>query len=338
MSEKKPFTGVDDRVRLSEFVPLDTPFTLNIFPSNLCNFNCNYCAQSRGAENMLQEYGVKRELMSMEIIEHIAEQILEFPQKIKLISMMGHGEPLCNRKLPEMIELLKSKAGNKIGRIDVITNASLLTKEYSKALIDSGLDVLRVSLQGIKSESYLKTCGVKLDFNELYQNLSWFYSNKGNCSVYVKTMDVSLDSGEEEKFYKMFSDISDRMFIDKVRPVYDTVSYSEEQSDLSIDRYGNSHEYRKVCPQPFYMLSVWPDGTVTPCDALYHANPLGNVKDCSLIEMWNSPEHKKFCHMQLLGLRNKHIACSRCCAPDDVSHESDILDDAAIMLLDKFSV
>ena len=83
MSEKKPFTGVDDRVRLSEFVPLDTPFTLNIFPSNLCNFNCNYCAQSRGAENMLQEYGVKRELMSMEIIEHIAEQILEFPQKIQ---------------------------------------------------------------------------------------------------------------------------------------------------------------------------------------------------------------------------------------------------------------
>lgn len=338
MSEKKPFTGVDDRVRLAEVVPLDTPFTLNIFPSNLCNFRCSYCAQSRGAQSMLQEYGVRCELMSMDVVEHIAEQILQFPGKIKLVSMMGHGEPLCNKNLPAMIKLLKSKAGHKIGRIDVITNASLLTQAYSKALIDAGLDVLRVSLQGITSESYFQTCGVKLDFDEFYQNLAWFYEHKEQCKVYVKTMDVSLKAGTEEKFYQMFSGISDRMFIDKVRPVYDTVGYSEEQSDLSVDRYGNSHAHRKVCPQPFYMLSVWPDGMVTPCDALYHANPLGNVKDSTLVQMWNAPEHKAFCHMQLSGLRDQHLACSRCCAPDDVAHESDVLDDAAATLLDQFSV
>ena len=46
MSVIKPFTGVDDRLKLSQVIPLDTPFTLNIYPSNACNFKCIYCVQS----------------------------------------------------------------------------------------------------------------------------------------------------------------------------------------------------------------------------------------------------------------------------------------------------
>ena len=336
MSERKPFTGVDDRVCLAEAVPLDTPFTLNLFPSNICNFCCNYCAQSLGAARMQREYGIRLELMPMAVVEHIAEQVCEFPGKIKLVSMMGHGEPLCNPELPEMIRLLKTKAGDKIGRIDVITNASLLTPEYSQALIDAGLDVLRVSLQGISDQSYVDTCGVKLNFQAFYDNLAWFYAHKGSCKVYVKTMDVSLHPGEEERFYQLFDAISDRVYVDQVKPVYDTVSYTEQQRDISVDRYGQAHAHRFVCPQPFYMLSVWPDGTVTPCDALYHASPLGNVKTQSLLRMWDSDVHKKFCRMQLEGNRALDPSCSRCCAPDDVVYESDVLDGAAEQLLKEF--
>ena len=40
--------------------------------------------------------------------------------------------------------------------------------------------------------------------------------------------------------------------------------------------------------------------------------------------------------MQLEKKRNTHPACKRCCAPDDVMHESDILDFAASELLGKF--
>lgn len=336
MAEIKPFTGIGDRVLLSQVVPLSTPFTINIFPTNVCNFKCNYCAQSRDSEAFVKEYGVKKEIMSLHTVGCIADQILEFPDTVKLVSMMGHGEPLCNRELPLMIQTLKSQAGSKIGRIDVISNASLLTPEYSQSLIDAGLDVLRVSLQGITSQSYSKISGVNLDFESLYENLAWFYAHRGTCKLYVKTMDVSLAPGEEKQFYDLFSNICDRMFIDRVKPVYDTVSYTDEQRDTLIDRYGISHAHRSVCPQPFYMLSVWPDGMVTPCDALYHASPLGNVHEQHLREMWNSSEHCSFCRMQLSKLRHQHSACSRCCAPDDVAHPEDLLDDYASELLSKY--
>lgn len=335
MSEIKPFTGIGDRVKLSEVIPLATPYTLNVFPSEICNFKCSYCAQSLGKEKIREEYGLGSELMSVQTAEIIAEQSKQFRNKYKLVSMMGHGEPLCNKKLPEIINIIKN--AEVADRIDVITNASLLTEDMSERLIDAGLDVLRVSLQGISSESYRKISNINMDFDKFYSQLEYFYKKSaGRCKVYVKTMDVSLRENETDLFYKMFDKISDRMYIDKVKPVYDKVEYTEEQRDVSTDRYGNVHKSRKVCPQPFYMLSVWTNGDVSPCDALYKANPLGNIYNSTLKEMWDSDNKQAFCRMQLSGKRFADQKCSRCCAPDDVAHMEDVLDDDADLLLKKY--
>lgn len=337
MSDIKPFTGVDDRVRLADAVPLDTPFTLNVFPSEICNFKCSYCAQSLGRKEIFEQYGLGNELMTVETAKIIAEQSKKFPRKYKLVSMMGHGEPLCNKKLPEIIDIIKS--ADITDRIDVITNASLLTKDIADGLIDAGLDVLRVSLQGISSESYQNICGANIDFEKFYSRLAYFYErSSGKCKVYVKTMDVSLKADETDRFFELFDPISDRMFIDKVKPVYDKVDYTAQQRDISTDRYGNAHESRKVCPQPFYMLSVWTNGDVTPCDALYKANPLGNIYTDELTDMWNGSSKRHFCIEQLKGNRFTHTKCSRCCAPDDVAHKEDILDDAADDLINRFNL
>jgi len=335
MSEIKPFTGVDNRTILSNVVPVDTPFTLNIFPSEVCNFRCSYCAQSLGTDELKKQYGLTNKLMDVETIRLVAEQSKEFEHKYKLISMMGHGEPLCNKQLPEMIEILKK--ADVADRIDIISNASLLTHEMSDALLDVGLDVLRVSLQGIRTEMYKNICNTNITFETVYDNLSYFYKkSQGRCKLYVKTMDVSLADGETEIYYNMFENITDRMFIDKVKPVYDGVEYSDEQSDLSTDRYGNRHDKIIVCPQPFYMLSVWTNGDVTPCDALYKASPLGNVYSDTLSDMWLSGKHKDFCKSQLEGKRFTDVCCSRCCAPDDVAHKEDILDSERLSLMKHF--
>lgn len=337
MAEIKPFSGVDDRTRLADVVPLDTPFTLNIFPANVCNFKCSYCAQSLGRDKIYKEYGINTEVMNMEIIDKIIEQSKEFDGKYKLISMMGHGEPLCNKQLSEMIKRIK--LADITERTDIITNASLLTHDVSDRLIDAGLDVLRISLQGLSSESYKKISNVDINFDKFYNNIAYFYNkSKGRCKVYVKTMDVSLEKDEFDKFYDIFGEISDRMYIDKVKPVYDKVEYTDSQRDISVDRYGNKHEKRIVCPQPFYMLSVWPNGDVTPCDALYKAGYLGNVNSGSLKEMWLNKVHREFCIEHLSGKRFVNSKCSRCCAPDDVAHKEDILDDKRLELTELLNV
>lgn len=334
MSEIKPFTGVDDRVRLADVVPLSTPFTLNIFPSNICNFKCCYCAQSLGSEVLQREYDLPPRNMPLEVMELVVRQAAEFPKPFKLVSFMGHGEPLCNQELPEMIRMVK--AAGITERVDIITNASLLTPEYSDRLLEAGLDVLRVSLQGVSSDAYWETSRVKLDFEEFCQNLAYFYRRRGNCRLYVKVVDAALGQGEEDLFFERFASITDRMFIDRIKPVYSGVEYTENQRNLSVDRYGNVHDKRVVCPQPFYMLSVWANGDVAPCDALYKACPLGNVRESTLRTMWESERKREFCRLHLRGLRESDPACVKCCAPDDVQHEEDVLDYSRAELLKHF--
>ncbi len=334
MAVIKPFTGVDDRVRLADVVPLRTPFTLNIFPTNLCNFRCGYCVQSLGPKKLSRDFGVKPESMSIETLEEVVEQAKGFPDRFKLVSMMGHGEPLMNKRLPEMIDAVKKADISE--RVDVITNASLLSKDYGKSLIAAGIDVIRISLQGISARKYRETSGANLDFEGFIENLSFLYENRKQCKIYVKIVDIALDEGDDQRFYRMFTGISDRMYVDKVKPVYDGVDYEENIDEITIDRYGYAHEKRKVCPQPFYMLSVWPNGDVASCEAIYKAAPLGNVAVTTLDSMWSSDIMTEFRAMQLKGLRHNDTACKRCCAPDDVIHPLDVLDGFEEELLERF--
>jgi len=333
MSVIKPFTGVDDRLKLSQVIPLDTPFTLNIYPSNACNFKCVYCVQSLDQNILASKYNFKRDTMSLNIFKTIIIQAKMFPNKIKLVSFIGQGEPLLNLNLTEMVGI--TKEANIADRVDIVTNASLLTHQKSDELIKAGLDVLRISIQGINSEKYKSVSQVNINFEEFISNIEYFYKKSRNkCKLYVKTMDASLDKGQNDLFYRIFGKITDRMFIEQIKPVYDGVNYDRYKISLITDRRGFKHEKRYVCPQPFYLLSIWPNGDVIPCSAIHRVNCLGNVNTKYLLNMWNSKSLRTFQIMQLNKLRNKHNQCGVCYAPDDCAHPEDILDEDAESLLD----
>jgi len=336
MSLIKPFTGVDDRSTLSECIPLDTPYTIGIAPSNACNFKCNYCVQSMDQNFLKKAYNFKRDTMTFGTFKNVVDQLRDFPRKIKLLTFMGQGEPLLNKNIAKMISYAKEKEIAE--RIDIVTNASLLTKEKSDELLDAGLDVLRISLQGITSEHYKKTSNIKLVFNELVENIKYFYEkSRGKCEIFVKIMNTSLEEGQEQDFYKLFENITDRMFIEQLKPVYNGVDYSNYNYDLATDRRGNTIDINEgiVCSQCFFTLSIWPDGFVNICSAIHKINILGNVNSGNLLKMWHSSKLKKFHIMQLKKLRNTHPQCKLCYAPLECAHKSDFLDKDAERLLNE---
>lgn len=328
MSIIKPSSGVDDRVKLAKVIPLNTPFTIGIYPSNICNFKCIYCVQSLNKNILRDKYNFKKELMNMETFKKIIDQIKKFPSTPKLMTFMGQGEPLINYNLSEMIKIAKeSKIAS---RVDVVTNASLLTHQKSEELIKSGLDVLRISLQGLTSEKYKNISNVNISFDELLANISYFYEiSRNKCKLYVKIMNASLDKGQEELFYKTFDLITDRMYIEQIKPVYDGIDYNNFDFSLETDRRGIKHEKRYVCPQPFFTLSIWPNGDVIPCSAIHKVCYLGNVNSNELINMWNSRDLKNFQIMHLKKLRYTHPQCKLCCAPDDCAHPEDDIEKEA---------
>ena len=324
-----------NRVKLSEAVPLDTPFSIYVFPTTFCNFKCVYCAHSLGYPEMREQYGFEPQMMSMDIYVKVIGQLKEFPHKLKLLSLTGHGEPMLNPDLPEMVRMARD--ADVANRIELITNASLMTEKRADAFISAGLDGLRISLQGMSSEKYRDVCGFDLNFNELIRNIRYFYEHKGSCDLFIKIMDVALDEGQEESFYQIFNGISDRMFIESCRPVYSGVEFTEGMRNKITDRYGNLHEPRDVCPLCFFMLSVFPDGDVEPCDTIYKPVVLGNVNTSTLKDMFLGEKLKEFQLMQLRKMRCDNQKCAVCVAPDDVSHPLDVLDKSANEIIDRFA-
>lgn len=332
-SEIKPLGGLE-RVRLADAVPLDTPFSLYIFPTTFCNFKCSYCAHSQGNEEMKNQYGFVMENMAMETFEKIVVQLKEFPGKFKVISLTGHGEPMINKNLPDMIKKLKEAEVTE--RIEVISNGSLLTRECSDQLIDAGLDILRISLQGLSAEKYEEVCGYKLDYEEYVSNLAYYFQHKKERQMlFVKVIDVALEDGEEDRFYDMFRDISDRMNIEYCQNVYSGVRFTQEMDIHPTNRYGTNMPRQQVCPLSFFMLGIHPDGKVIPCDTIYRPLILGNVHTERLIDMWNGKKLFDFRINELRHGRGCNPECARCITPDDVLKAEDMLDPSRYEILER---
>lgn len=334
MAEIKPINNLE-RVPLKDVVPLDTPFSVYIFPTTFCNFKCVYCAHCLSHKELILNYDFTPQTMTMETCAKIIEQLKDFPQKIKLISFTGHGEPLLNKELPSMISM--AKQANVAHRIEIITNAALLTPRTSEQLIDAGLDGLRISFQGMSAEKYKEICGRDMDFNAFVKQVAYFYERgRGKCELFVKVMDVSLDEGEEEAFYQLFDAICDRMHVEKCRNVYEGVAFTDNMREENIGRWGNTHEPFAICPLSFFQLGIFPDGDVEPCDTIYKPVVLGNVHHETLREMYSGEILRNFQIEQLKNKRYQNPKCAVCTAPDDVSLEIDRLDNDVEKIFGRF--
>lgn len=327
-----PISDTTGRNRLADVIPLETPYSVYVYPTTYCNFKCVYCAHSLGTGGMKAEYDFKKEMMNLNTYKKTIGQLAQFPQKLKVLSLTGQGEPFLNKNIPEMIRI--AKATGRFERIEIISNGALLTPKLADELVDAGLDILRISLQGVTAEKYEKMCGARIDFDTFLDNIRYFYLNRGKTKLFVKILDAALDNGEEELFYNFFEECSDRMFVERVQATYDGVEFTDNL-EQSVDRYGREISKRKVCPLAFFMLGVYPNGDVQPCDTLYRPVILGNVHTDEILSMWNSTKLKQFWELQLENRRQENAGCSRCCAPNDVSHPEDVLDSDRLSILEK---
>ncbi len=126
-------------VRLHQ--PVNHLTKLYIEPSGRCNLDCVTC--------MRNVWVAPDEIMAAATFDQIVAGLPEFSPP-PLVFFGGIGEPLMHPQLAEMISRVKALGS----RVEVITNGTLLTRRLSLDLIEAGLDVLWVSLDGATPESY----------------------------------------------------------------------------------------------------------------------------------------------------------------------------------------
>ncbi len=328
-----------NRSKLSDIIPLNSPFTVFIEPTRHCNFKCFYCLHStKGNEDdKFRKIGYKLKHMDFELYEKIINNLLQFPEQPKRIVFSGLGEPLMNPKLIDMISLAR-----KLGvadRIDILTNASLITPDIADALIESGVSRIQISLQGLSADKYRDVCGTDIDFEKFKYNLKYLYENRGQTSIFIKIIDTLLENeAEEKKFLNTFGNICDQIFIEHLITLQPGMGDHNGKADNSRNLNNEKVIYRHVCPVIFYLLQVDVDGNVFPCpvSGLPADFSIGNVYKDNISEIWNSNKRNNLIRSHLMFNRKKIPTCGTCQACSAVLDKNEFIDDEAEKIIDRF--
>jgi MoaA/NifB/PqqE/SkfB family radical SAM enzyme len=106
-----------------------------------CNLICRTCIRNAWDE--------PQGMMSEEIFSKVIEGLHDFTPTPSVF-FGGLGEPLFHPNIVDMVKRAKSLNT----RVEMISNGMLLTEDLALALVNAGLDMLWVSLDGASPESY----------------------------------------------------------------------------------------------------------------------------------------------------------------------------------------
>ncbi len=299
------------RTKLSDVLPLKTPFVIQIFPVYACNFKCKYCIFSVGQDK--RGFISDRVVMDPVLYKKCVDSMFKFPDKIKLIRFVGIGEPLLHKDIVEMIRYTVSK--NVASKVEIITNASLLTPAVSDALIESGLSRLVVSLQGTSKEIYEEVCGAKIDFESFLSNLRYFYEHKKDTEMYLKIVDTALkDEKDKKKFFELFGSLCDTIAVEHTVPIHSGIDYTNilENDGKKVTQFGLPVENLEVCSQPFFTMQINPDGKVVPCYSFEYPGIMGDCNKEGVYEIWSGRKFTEFRKRMLDGVKNTGETCRDC--------------------------
>ena len=286
-----------DRVRFYIYpkfgIAASFPTHLEIEVASKCQMKCPMCWTTYLNENI-------KGIMKFDLYKKIIDEAAK--NKIFSIKLSWRGEPLLNPKIVEMIKYAKDK---NIKDVAFLTNAELLTKKMADKLIDSGLDWISVSADGV-DEVYNQIRFPAL-FEETVERVKYLKSARdlrGLTKPLIRVQSImSAVENNTDKFYESWKDVSDKVNIiaDQIR------SYEIDPQELEFDHYF-------ICGKPFQRLAIGHDGRVHQCIADYEGkNILGDINNETILQVWNGKKNKQLRESFLKHTYYKvNEACKQC--------------------------
>jgi radical SAM protein with 4Fe4S-binding SPASM domain len=270
---------------------------ISIEGHNICNLDCKMCPYSKMTR--------KKELMSMELYTKIIDDCVEFG--IELVNLSLYNEPLLDKYLFERIKYAKEK-GLKVG---FYCNATLLTKEKSKKLLDSGIDYINFSFDGATKESYEK----------IRKNANFKITRANIINFAIETQKRLLRelpypiisvmlTAQDENYTEL------KEFEEFWKSVVDFVGISQFDNRKGTDRSkvekNLTYPCRLLCSGGIVIMS---NGKVPLCCKDYDGSiSLGDLNTQTLEDIWNS-KFKTYKTLHLDGKGNMINICKNC---DDI--------------------
>lgn len=286
-----------------------------IFPSvvqvqtiNRCNAACEFCPYPTTVAHQ------PRRTMDAATWTKIVTECAAEPG-LRTFVPMSKNEPLLDPLLDARIaEFDRVRQPHHI--IELVTNGSALTPQRVRSLAASGLDLMSVSVNAADRATYERVVK-KLSWERVTAHLDHLaQADLPTLNVYVRFTKDLTNRREARAFRRRWKQLNLFGFNVNNR------GGALEGFERYHVRYSAAFEWLRrqamqavypVCPYPFGLVHVLENGDVPFClnDWGDH-QVLGNVRDTSLRELYNSPQMNRLRELIVAGRYDEIDACRDC--------------------------
>jgi radical SAM protein with 4Fe4S-binding SPASM domain len=241
--------------------------TVGIETNNTCNLRCLHCVTNR---EMKREKGYMK-------FDTFA-RIIDFNPEIKRVYLTNWGEPLIHPKIIDMVRY----ANIRRKQTAITTNGTTLDLSLSRELLDSGLDIIKFSVDGNR-ETFQKLRG--FSYERVEANILKFIKlrNKMKKKTWVEVSMLVTD--------ETIPEISS--FLKKWKKHADFVNLQPKFFTIKRKTYS-------LCRDLWRILVILWDGRVIPCCVDFDGElVIGDARKENLQRLFKSQAMK--------GFRKRHI-------------------------------
>lgn len=329
----------------SREVAFTGPFAVTLDVTRRCNLRCVGCV----VHSPYLEAGVSLDHAASDVdVEMVAALCREMAAMgSRKLVLCGQGEPLLHPRLFDLIRLGKSSGLC----VMLITNGTLFNQETAGELVNSGLDLVRVTLwAGTREEWEANYPGTKAKHissvpdalrliaavkeaagSTLPRVSIHMVINRLNHSGVMAFASLAREGRVDAVSFSPLHTVrgplaelslnqqEERMVVAQLRTLGSILRAAgmEENSRETIRRYEVGADARSVvgCYVPWTHPRVRVDGTINPCGTCNWS--VGNLREQSLREIWNGPAYRSF-RQDILGPSGPggvdgNCDCTYCC-------------------------
>lgn len=293
------------------------PSQIHIEPTNSCNLRCTHCHHFRD-ENGENKYTRKLGLMDIRLFRKILDEIGPLGCAVTL---NVQGEPLLHPRILEMVNIAKSHDIH----LSLLTNATRLTNDLAKKLLDAGLDRIVFSFDACIKDVY-ESVRINSKFEPTIANiLNFLHQNelRGHPThVCVSMVKQSRTMPHVEEYKEYFG----RLPVDKIfqNPMLNLCGVAGTADEIDMEQYSHiSQQDRPVCRISWENMVVNWDGLIAPCPVDVNVlAPVGDANQERLQDVWNGEAMREFRRAHLTrdysAIEKNGPVCSACnCLFDD---------------------
>ncbi len=250
------------------------PAMVQIGVSNVCNLSCAQCYH----RVYKKRHGYRPIFMGMRIFEKVVRETVSFSSKT-VLRFLGKGESLLH---PNIIEMVMHAKSNLVSPVALITNGILLNKKMSASLLETGIDVLDISIDAFSSNVYGKVRSNPELFSMLVDNVNNLMTMRDSggfqTRIFVSFLMQPENFEERNAFETYWSERVDKILYRK----YHTYGGKIYQKPTPLKK-------RFPCAALWNRINVNERGLVTRCfvdwDDQFIIGDL-NVSGSTLLNVW----------------------------------------------------